>query len=85
VLGGTADLPTVDGSVTIRIPKGVNTGTLMRLQGKGIVNQTTQKRGDQIVTLKVVLPEVIDRELGEFMERWGRSHPYDVRGKKGKD
>jgi len=84
VLGGTADLPTIDGNVTIRIPKGVNTGTLMRLQGKGIVNQTTQKRGDQIVTLKVVLPDVIDRELGEFMERWGRTHPYDVRGKKGK-
>ena len=57
----------------------------MRLQGKGIVNQTTQKRGDQIVTLKVVLPEVVDSELGEFMERWGRTHPYDVRGKKGKD
>ncbi len=83
VLGGAAELPTVDGKVTIRIPRGVNTGTVMRLKGKGIVNQATQKRGDQIVTLKVVLPDAIDRELGEFMERWGRNHPYDVRGKKG--
>jgi len=83
VLGGSVELPTVDGKVTIRIPKGVNTGTVMRLKGKGIVNQATQKHGDQIVTLKVVLPSAIDRELGEFMERWGRNHPYDVRGKKG--
>ena len=36
------------------------------------------------MTIKVVLPEVIDRELGEFMERWGSTHPYDVRGRKGK-
>ena len=32
----------------------------MRLKGKGIVNQTTKRRGDQLVTLKVVLPDTID-------------------------
>ena len=30
------------------------------------------------------VPEVVDSELSEFMERWARTHPYDVRGKKGK-
>ena len=55
----------------------------MRLKGKGIVNLTTKRRGDQLVTLKVVLPDTIDRELSDFMERWSKSHPYDVRGKAG--
>jgi DnaJ-class molecular chaperone len=83
ILGAVVDLPTVDGSVAIKIPPGVNSGTVMRLKAKGIVNQTTKRRGDQLVTLKVVLPDTIDKELSDFMERWSRSHPYDVRGKAG--
>jgi DnaJ-class molecular chaperone len=83
VLGGNVDLPTVDGRITIKIPPGVNSGTLMRLKGRGIVNQTTHRRGDQIVKLTIVLPKLIDKELSEFLDRWSRTHPYDVRGKTG--
>jgi hypothetical protein len=46
-----------------------------------VVNQTTQRPGDQIVKLKVVLPNAIDKELRDFLERWNLSHAYDVRGK----
>ncbi len=83
ILGATVDLPTVDGKVAIKIPRGVNSGTVMRLKGKGIVNQTTKRRGDQLVKLKVVLPDIIDKELSDFVERWGKAHPYDVRVKAG--
>ncbi len=83
VLGATVDLPTVDGKVAIKIPRGVNTGTVMRLKGKGIVNQSTKKRGDQLVKLKVMLPDAIDKELSDFIESWGKTHPYDVRRKAG--
>lgn len=79
ILGAVVDLPTVDGNVAIKIPPGVNSGTVMRLKGRGIVNQATKRRGDQLVTLKVVLPDTIDKELSDFMERWSKSHPYDVR------
>jgi DnaJ-class molecular chaperone len=80
-LGGTIDLPTMAGKIAIKILLGVNSGTLMRFKGKGIVNQATQRPGDQIVKLKVVLPNAIDKELRDFLERWNLSHPYDVRGK----
>jgi DnaJ-class molecular chaperone len=83
ILGATLDPPTVEGNVTIKIPRGVNSGTVMRLKGKGIVNQATKRRGDQLVKLKVVLPDTIDKELSDFIERWGKTHPYDVRGKTG--
>jgi DnaJ-class molecular chaperone len=83
ILGTVVDLPTVDGNVAIKIPPGVNSGTVMRLKGRGIVNQATKRRGDQLVTLKVVLPDTIDKELSDFMERWSKSHPYDVRGMAG--
>lgn len=33
--------------------------------------------------LKVMLPDTPDAELTEFVERWGKRNPYDVRGKAG--
>ncbi|MFO1061666.1 MAG: J domain-containing protein [Dongiaceae bacterium] len=78
VLGGSITVPTVDGKVSVRVPKSSNTGTVLRLRGKGIAG-----RGDQLVKLRVVLPEGGERELTEFLERWGPAHPYDVRGKAG--
>ena len=38
VLGGKVDVPTPDGPVTLTIPKGANTGTRMRLKGRGLVD-----------------------------------------------
>ena len=63
------------------IPPGVNSGTLMRLKGKGIVNPATQHPGDQIVKLKVVPPYAIGKELRDFLERRNLTHAYDVRSK----
>ena len=73
-----------DGSrVAIKIPLGVNSGRVMGLKGKGMVNQKTTPRGDQLVKLTLALPDTIDKELADFMERWGKTRPNDVRGKAG--
>ena len=65
VLGGSVNLPTIDGKVALKIPAGSNSGTVLRLKGKGVLNQATRQRGDQLVKLKVVLPDQIDPELKE--------------------
>ena len=83
VLGGSVNLPTVDGKVSLKIPPGSNTGTVLRLKGKGIPGQAARQRGDQLVKLKVVLPDQVDPELKEFIERWGTTHAYDPRSKAG--
>ncbi len=83
VLGGTVNLPTVDGKVSLKIPPGSNSGTVLRLRGKGVASPATRQRGDQLVTLRVVLPDQPDAELKEFIERWSQAHPYDPRAKAG--
>jgi DnaJ-class molecular chaperone len=83
VLGGRIEVPTIDGPVTMTIPKGSNTGTTLRLRGKGIVDPKTGQRGDQYVRLKVVLPRTADPELEEFVRRWSPSHGYDPRAAMG--
>ena len=83
VLGATVTVPTVHGSVSMKIPPGSNSGTTLRLKGKGIQARDSNEVGDQYVKLKVMLPERPDQELREFIENWSRSHDYDPRRKAG--
>ena len=83
VLGANVTVPTIDGKVSMKIPPGSNTGTVLRLKGRGILDRRKGERGDQYVTLKVVLPERPDAELARFLETWSKTHPYDVRSKSG--
>jgi DnaJ-class molecular chaperone len=79
VLGATVTAPTVDGPVSLKVPPESNTGSILRLKGKGIVDRATGKRGDQYVRLKVVLPDRADPDLKQFLETWSMQHPYSVR------
>ena len=79
VLGGKVAVPTIDGPVTLTIPKGSNSGTTLRLRGKGILDPRTGQRGDQYVKLKLVLPRTADPELEEFVRRWSAAHASDPR------
>ncbi len=80
VLGAKVTVPTIDGKVTLTVPPGSNSGAVLRLKGKGVPGP--KGRGDQLVTLQVVLPED-DAELKKFVEKWGPRHGYDPRGKAG--
>jgi len=83
VLGGRIDVPTIDGKVSLTVPAGSNTGSSLRLKGKGIVDQRSGQRGDQYVHLKVVLPDDKDEALKKAVEAWAAEHAYDVRAKAG--
>lgn len=69
VLGGRISVPTPTGPVTMKVPKWSNTGTVLRLKGKG-VRRPDGTRGDEFVALKIVLPENPDPELERLIARW---------------
>jgi DnaJ-class molecular chaperone len=75
VLGGKAEAPTPDGPVTLTIPKGANTGTRLRLKGRGLAN-AKGVRGDLFARLVVTLPDKPDAELEAFAAAWKRERPY---------
>jgi DnaJ-class molecular chaperone len=74
-LGAHVQAPTPTGLVALRVPKGSNTGTVLRLKGKG-VRRRDGTRGDEYATLKVMLPDRPDPELESFAARWaaGKNH-----------
>ena len=71
VLGGKVRVPTPTGDVTMTVPKGSNTGTTLRLRGKGAPH-AGGGHGDEFVKLKVVLPKGPDPALEAFVETWDR-------------
>jgi DnaJ-class molecular chaperone len=79
VLGAKVEVPTVSGRVQLTIPKGASSGRVFRLKGKGVHNSTTGSTGDQLVTVRIVLPQTIDDKLAYFMSEWRQSHRYDPR------
>ena len=77
ILGAKVEVPTVEGRVQLTIPKGTSSGRIFRLKGKGVRNAATNTTGDQLVTVRIVLPDVIDDELGYMISEWRQRHKYD--------
>ncbi len=79
VLGGKVKVPTIGGAVMLNVPAGSNTGTSLRLKGRGLLDRKSGQRGDQYVKLKVVLPEKPDDKLKGFLESWEEGKALDPR------
>jgi DnaJ-class molecular chaperone len=82
VLGGKVTVPTPAGPVTVTIPKGSNTGTVLRLKDRGVAGRGG-KRGNEYLTLKIVLPDGKDPELEAFAERWAAGKAHNPRREMG--
>lgn len=83
VLGGKVPVPTLTGTVEMNVPPGSNTGTTLRLKGKGIPGRGSagggEAAGDLYVKLVVTLPDKPDDDLKAFATKW--SAKYDPRAK----
>jgi DnaJ-class molecular chaperone len=77
VLGAKVRTPTPSGAVILAVPKNTSSGRILRLKGKGV--QRAGRHGDQLVKLKIVLPERSDPELEAFASSWAPSSDYDPR------
>jgi DnaJ-class molecular chaperone len=78
VLGRRIRVPTPTGDVTMSVPKASNTGTTLRLKGKGAPHRGGGS-GDEFVKLKVVLPKSPDPELEAFVSSWTKGKEFNPR------
>ena len=61
-LGGSAEVPLVDGKARLKIPAGTQPGKVLRLRGKGVPEMNTSRRGDMLVNVMVYVPENLSDE-----------------------
>lgn len=67
-LGGQIEVPTVEGDIKIRLRGGTQSGTMMRLRGKGAPSLHGRGKGDEYVRLNVVVPERLNRDQKRLIE-----------------
>ena len=79
VLGAKVKAPTIHGDVTVTVPEGSSSGRTLRLKGKGIAARRNQPAGDELVRLKIVLPDGGDEDLKDFVRNWKRGENHDAR------
>jgi DnaJ-class molecular chaperone len=77
VLGAKVEAPTPEGPVSLTVPKGSNSGSILRLKGRGLPG--ARGRGDLLARLQVMLPETRDADLERFAETWRKQRPYTPR------
>ena len=69
ILGGDAEVPTIDGRVRISIDAGTQSGKVMRLRGKGLPDVNGRGRGDIIIVVDVVIPTELTKEERKLVEQ----------------
>ena len=70
-LGDTIEAPTIDGKVEMKIPAGIQSGTMLRLKGRGIPFLRGNGRGDQLVRVKVLTPQKLSARQKELLKEFG--------------
>ena len=79
ILGGKIEVPTIDGKALLKIPPGTNSGKTFRLREKGVLNRRTQRRGDQFVEVKIVVPSIADEASKDLAREFAKVNPEDPR------
>ena len=69
-LGDTVQVPTLDGAVDLKVPAGIQTGTVLRIKGKGIPNLRGSGRGDEHVRVKVTTPQKLSTKQKELLKEF---------------
>jgi molecular chaperone DnaJ len=79
-LGAKIEVPTIDGRAQLKIPPATQNGQKLRLRGRGVFSATHEgARGDQIVTVQVVIPQLKDEKSKEIMRHLAQLNPEDPR------
>lgn len=68
ILGCKKEIPTLYGNVNLTVPSGSESGDKQRIKGKGIHNDSTHRKGDMYIVLKVITPKKLSKEQKRLIE-----------------
>jgi molecular chaperone DnaJ len=71
-LGGSIDVQTLEGKETVKVPKGTQSGKILRLKGKGVQHLKGFGRGDQIIQLIVKIPVNLTKKQEELLREFAK-------------
>lgn len=75
-LGGTVEIPTIDGKVKVKIDSGTQPGKVLRLRGKGLPSVNGYGTGDELVNISIYVPETLNKEEKKALENMQESDNF---------
>jgi molecular chaperone DnaJ len=72
-LGGEIEVPILEGKAELKIPSGIQSGTTLRMKGKGIPSLHGYGTGDEFVTVIVEIPKKLTKRQKELLEEFDKS------------
>ncbi|MCC7418134.1 MAG: molecular chaperone DnaJ [Acidobacteria bacterium] len=76
-LGGEIQVPTLDGTEKVKVPEGTQTGTTLRLRGKGMPEVGGRGRGDILATVQGATPKKLTRDQRRLLEQLAALLPQE--------
>jgi molecular chaperone DnaJ len=76
-LGGEVQVPTLDGPEKVKVPEGTQTGTTLRLRGKGMPDVNGRGRGDLFATVQVQTPRKLTKDQKRLLEQLANALPKE--------
>ncbi len=76
MLGGTAEIPTIDGRAKIKIAEGTHAGKVLRLNGKGLPDVNGYGRGDILVVVDITIPSKLSKEERKAVEQLDKMESF---------
>ena len=73
ILGGSVEIPTIDGKAKVKIDAGTQPGKVLRLRGKGLPSVNYYGTGDLLVNIGVYIPENLNKEDTKIIEKLNES------------
>jgi len=73
IIGGSVEVPTVDGKVKVTINPGTQPGKVLRLRGKGLPSVNRYGTGDLLINIGVYIPENLNKDEKALIEKLGQS------------
>jgi len=76
-LGSSAEIPTIDGKVKIKIEPGTQSGKVLRLRGKGLASiNGYEGKGDLLINIIIWTPKTLSKEEKAMLEKLGKSDNF---------
>jgi molecular chaperone DnaJ len=76
-LGGEIQVPTLDGAEQVKVPEGTQTGTTLRLRGKGMPEVGGRGKGDLLATVQVQTPKKLTKDQRQLIEQLAKALPKE--------
>ena len=72
-LGGKVDVPTPEGTVSLKIPSGSEDGKLLRIKGRGAPKLSGSGKGDLLARLRLTVPKKLSKKEREALEEFQKA------------